>query len=179
MRVRIHFYHASFWRSGVRSARGEAVVTAMFASIARTSRRRELSDPRRKILHDLSLPITTPAGSCQVRRSKKTCARIDRPRVLKPITSNARTAVPAQCPHRSPHPELLLAFAFYVRSRVTSGVLHPSMISWLAQTYSGSRHRSADPRNDELCVVLHLKILHGLAEARSHRHARSHPRSRQ
>ena len=65
-----------------------------------------------KILHDSSLPIAAPAGSCQValfesvrKLFKKSCTQID-PRVLTPITSIART----RCSRSLPHPKPLRAF---------------------------------------------------------------------
>ena len=60
-----------------------------------------------KILHDSSLPIAAPAGSCQValfesvrKLFKKSCTQID-PRVLTPITSIARTLTPSSRRSRS------------------------------------------------------------------------------
>ena len=75
-----------------------------------------------KILHDSSLPITTRVGSCQASCFKRMHARKSIvPRVLTRTTSTdaASCSLSTILPVRS-----FFAFAFYVRSRVTSGALH-------------------------------------------------------
>ena len=82
-----------------------------------------------KILHDSSLPIAAPVGSCQVRCFELVRKKHARKSILA-FSHQSRRSRGRSLPH--PGVRVLHSIA------CASGALHASMISWPSQTYSAS-----------------------------------------